>query len=257
MFIEGVRLAEEALLSRVKCSEAFISASAFESERVAKILDKLRKLEVPLFELRERAARSLSDTSTGQGIVLLADRQRQPKLDQLPLQTEHGLPIIVFLEKVNNPANLGAIIRTAEAAGAAALLISDRSADPFSPKALRSSMGSAFRLPILTAVSLDNALAWSKRSGLMSIAADTAGTLSHTEIDWKIPRMLVLGSEAEGLAADVIRRMDEMTVIEMARGVESLNLSVACGILLFEARRQNGAAGRSSLSVPEAPAQDG
>jgi TrmH family RNA methyltransferase len=119
------------------------------------------------------------------------------------------------------------------------VIISEGSADPFLPKALRASMGSAFRIPIVQDVTMEAASAWAARSGLITTGADISASVPHTITDWKLSRLLVIGSEAHGLSADMIQQLDELTVIKLANSVESLNLAVASGILLFEAKRQN------------------
>ncbi|MEP7212174.1 MAG: RNA methyltransferase [Acidobacteriota bacterium] len=239
IFIEGVRLAEEALCSPLRCREAFVSEAMISGEKIDAIINALRNSGAIVYKINAKTADSLSDTKNGQGIVVLADRPRQPSLRELIPIEGVGIPTVIFLEKVNNPANLGAVIRTAEAAGAAGLIISEGSADPYSPKSLRASMGSAFRLPMMTGTELNEVQAWSKACGLISTAADISASNSHTRTDWGMPRLLVLGSEAHGLDAAVIDQMDELTSIEMDNGVESLNLAVASGIILFEAKRQN------------------
>jgi TrmH family RNA methyltransferase len=100
-------------------------------------------------------------------------------------------------------------------------------------------MGSAFRLHVVTGVDLPEALEWAEVNGYISTAADISATASHTHTDWTLPRLLVFGSEAHGLNENILARMSELTVIDLANGVESLNLAVASGIILFEAKRQN------------------
>lgn len=240
IFIEGVRLAEEALRSRLRCREAFVSTSLMGDDRIDSITRELCRSGANVYAVGDAISDSLSDTRNGQGIVALADRPLQHSLNDIISKMGVGIPTVVFLERVNNPANLGAVIRTAEAAGVAGLIISESSADPYSPKALRASMGSAFRLPIMTGAELSATCASSKKCGLISTAADVSAVSSHYRTDWRAPRLVVMGSEAHGLDAGVIEQMDELTLIEMDSGVESLNLAVACGIILFEAKRQNG-----------------
>ena len=240
IFIEGFRLSEEALRSLVGIRTAFISDAARASARGTEIVDRLLASGVDTNSVPDQLAATLSDTRTGQGIVLLADRPADWTIDDLNAG-DSSLPLIVFLEKINNPANLGAVIRTAEAAGAAGVILSANSADPHSPKALRASMGSAFRLKILQNTNLTDVLEWAGRAGLISTAADISATMPHTSMDWRTPRLLVMGSEAHGLHADLLAKVDELTRVEMENGVESLNLAVACGIILFEAKRQSAA----------------
>jgi TrmH family RNA methyltransferase len=146
--------------------------------------------------------------------------------------------IVVYLNKINNPSNLGAVMRTAEAAGATGIITSPGSVDAFSPKSLRASMGSAFRLPIVQNIPLIDAHHWAKENGMTCVAADISGGISYTAVDWNGPKLLVLGSEAHGLSDKDLNLIDEKIVIPMHAGVESLNLAVSAAVILFEAARQ-------------------
>jgi TrmH family RNA methyltransferase len=239
IFIEGVRLVEEAVRSDLTFREAFISGELLENDRVHSIIDNLRTAGTNLYVIDNKIAEVLSDTKNGQGIVVLAERPARHGLEHLIPVEGAGVPIVVFLEKVNNPANLGAVIRTAEAAGVAGLIISEGSADPFSPKSLRAAMGPAFRLRIVNKIRFEDVMSWAKSTGLISTGADISATNGHMRTEWRKPRLLVLGSEAHGLDHAMIETLDELTMIEMENNVESLNLAVACGVILFEAKRQN------------------
>jgi TrmH family RNA methyltransferase len=175
--------------------------------------------------------RSIADTENPQGIIVLA---RKP----IGSLGNFLQGLIVLLHRVNNPSNLGAVVRTAEAAGAAGLITTAGSADAFSPKSLRASMGSAFRLPIVEGVDLEDAIVWAKERGLVSTAADITGKADYTGVDWKVPRLLVFGSEAHGLDERELASIDETILVQMENEVESLNLAVTSGIILFEAKRQ-------------------
>jgi TrmH family RNA methyltransferase len=145
---------------------------------------------------------------------------------------------VVLLHEINNPANLGAILRTAEAAGVAGIIISQNSADVFSPKSVRASMGACLRLNLWTNAGFEEVLSWSRENNLISTAADINARESYTEIDLSKPRLLIFGSEARGLSAEDFGEIDEQLVIPMENGVESLNLAVSCAVVLFEAKRQ-------------------
>jgi TrmH family RNA methyltransferase len=208
-----------------------------DDSRIVSLVKRFNAAGIDITLISQKVADSLSDTKTGQGIVVLAERPRRAGLADLNLSS--NVPVVVFLEKVNTPSNLGAVIRTSEAAGINGLIVSQGAADPYSPKSLRASMGSAFRLPIVTGVTMAEALEWASGSGMIATAADISATVGHTNVDWRRPRLLVFGSEAHGLAQEDLDLMNELTLIEMNDKVESLNLAVSCGIILFEARRQN------------------
>src|SRR5205085_5397676 len=186
----------------------------------------------------ERLFRQVADTDTPQGVILIAKR---PVAALTDLECRVGstvLPVVVFLSEINNPSSLGAVIRAAEAAGAAGVITSPGSADAFSPKALRSSMGSAFRLPVVEKVSLNEACSWAHEKGLVTTGTTADAETSYVNVAWNKPRMVVFGSEAHGLSGEELEMVDETIRIPMSAPVESLNLSVSAGVILFEARRQ-------------------
>lgn len=232
IFIEGVRLVVEALRSDINLIAAFVSVDLAETSESAYLVQQLQIKRVPISKVAAKAFGSVADTENSQGIAILAEH---PVFDLAGVGSPH---LVVLLHQINNPLNLGAVIRTAEAAGVAAVITSSNSADAFSPKAIRASMGSCFRLPIIESISFDEALTWASESGFETTAADVDGSKSYTEIDWKIPRLLIFGSEAHGLGERELTQVDQKVVIPMANGVESLNLAVSAGVLLFEAKRQ-------------------
>ena len=235
IFIEGVRLTEEAVRSGISILESVVSSSFLNSDRNAEMIQRLADRNVPIIETPDRIYSSLSDTVNSQGVICIAERPASGS-DRLTAASDHGL--FVFLHETNDPSNLGAVLRTAEAAGVGGALISRGSADVFSPKALRSGMGSTFRLPIWSDAVLEKAVEWAREKGVQVIAADISGTRPYSAIDWRRPSLVVFGSEAHGLGTDDLRLADAVVSIPMQNHVESLNLAVSSGIILFEAVRQ-------------------
>lgn len=228
IFIEGNRLLDEAFRSDLEIEHILISSDVSDTARFAELQDTQRSSVV---KVASRLFDSIADTANSQGIVALARKPRS-ELNTIP----DGL--VVLLHRVNNPSNLGAVIRTAEASGVVGLITTDGSADAFSPKSLRASMGSAFRLPVIEGLEFDSALAWARDNGLTSTATDISAKSSYVGVDWKLPRLIVFGSEAHGLSSDELASIDEKILIPMENEVESLNLAVSSGIVLFEAKRQ-------------------
>ena len=232
MFVEGKRLVSELLRSTLKPLSVYISDGI--QDRYAELISELNNNSSgETYVVASRVFDSISDTENSQGIVVLAERP-EPR-DLLAEVSEKSL--FVYLKKVNNPSNLGAVIRTAEASGANGIITSPGSTDAYMPKSLRASMGSAFRVPVFTNIELADAIRSLKGSGIRSIAADINGAKSYVEADWQGAGILVLGSEAEGLGSGELDLVDETVVIPMENGVESLNLAVSAGIVLFEAKR--------------------
>jgi TrmH family RNA methyltransferase len=241
IFVEGVRLAEEVLRSEIQIHEVFVAENFDETERARQLLDRFQDKNASVSGVSENLLQSIADTKTSQGIILICEKPENSLSNfEKNLSTENKLPVVVLLHEVNNPSNLGAIMRTAEAVNVGGIIISKKSADPFSPKSLRASMGAGFRLNVWTNAGFEDGLEWARGKDLIATAADVNASKSYTEIDWKKPRLLVFGSEAHGLAADEFQKIDEGLIVPMENGVESLNLAVSCGIILFEARRQVG-----------------
>lgn len=237
IFIEGVRLAEEVLASSVVVVEAFVSADFGHDNRKTDLYDQLRHRNIAINEVSASVATSLADTKSPQGIFLIAERPSD-KIDQIKVGP--GSPgIALYLYEANNPANLGAVLRTAAAASVAGVFLSTASCDPYSPKSLRASMGSAFHVPIYEEANIENVTKWAKSHDILITAVDVSQSKPYYELDWTKPRLLLFGSEAHGLTAALLDEADDRIHIPMHQGVESLNLAVACGVVLFEARRSN------------------
>ena len=239
IFVEGWRLAEEVLRSDVQITEVFLSELFIHNERSAQILQALQSQNISRSEVSETLLQSIADTKTSQGIILICEKPKTGKRDfEAAFSLEKSkLPIVVLLHEINNPANLGAILRTAEAVDVAGIIVSKSSADVFSPKSLRASMGAGMRLNIWENANFDEVLDWAREKNLTSTAADVNAEKSYTEIDWKKPRLLIFGSEAHGLNAKDFAKISESLIIPMENDVESLNLAVSCGIILFEAAK--------------------
>ena len=240
MFVEGIRLAEDASRSSVRIQECFVSSKAFKNERVKNLAARLINSGINVNEVSDDLFSSISDTENPQGLLLICDRPVDGRADlEMAIGDLDGkIPIVVFLDEANNPSNLGAILRTAEAAVVQGVIVSKNSADPFSPKSLRASMGSAFRIPVWTEVSLGDAAEWAREHRMIVTAADIEGDKTYSQINWKLPRLMVFGSEAHGLREVDKEKVQDLIKIPMDSNVESLNLAVSAGVILFEAKRQ-------------------
>jgi TrmH family RNA methyltransferase len=139
---------------------------------------------------------------------------------------------------VRDPGNLGSLLRTAEAAGATGVVSLRGGADPFRDKALRGSMGSVFRLPVLHGLDAAAVIAFARRHRLQLVIADGGGDRVHTQADLRKPLALVVGAEAAGVPPELLAAADARVRIPLRAPVESLNVAVAAGVLLFEAQRQ-------------------
>lgn len=250
IFVEGVRLCEEAARARLSVQDVLYTERLARDERGERLLRAFNDLGQRKAVVSEQVLASVSDTKTPQGIVVLALRPAgvlgvgDGKEDERN-QRSAALPqpaLIVIMHRINNPANAGAILRTAEAAGAGGVVTTEGSADLFSPKALRGAMGSTFRLPLWEGARFSDALAWCARDGIRTVSttADPTSARAHTEIDWTRASAFIVGEEGAGLRRDEIAATDEVVRIPMHPPVESLNVAVATAIVLYEAARQRG-----------------
>ena len=236
IFVEGLRLCEEARRSNLEIEAVIVSEELLGKERAAAAIDEISKVSKRVASVSEKLLESISYTKTPQGIVVLA---RRPESSEQRVAASPGVnPLIVVLHQINNPVNVGAILRTAEAAGATGVITTRNTSDPFSPKSLRGAMGSAFRLPIWSGPTFEEVVEWCLGRGLTRIYADVRASIAHTEIDWTESCALLLGPESTGFTDEELKNADRRVRIPMKGEAESLNVSVAAGILLFEAARQ-------------------
>jgi TrmH family RNA methyltransferase len=235
IFVEGLRLCEEVLGSGLKIEAVIYSEQLARKDRAAELIHDLEHAAGKAASVSEKLLESISYTKTPQGIVVLASR---PSLDAKNFAARQDTKLLlVVLQRVNNPVNVGAILRTAEAAGVTGVITSAGSADPFSARALRGAMGAAFRLPIWTGVDYAEAIAWCRSHKVRTVGADVHAAKSYHELDWTPPTAIIMGAESDGLSPEEIAFADDTVRIPMKGSTESLNVAVAAGILLYEASR--------------------
>lgn len=175
--------------------------------------------------------KALATTVNPDGVVATAPRS----LKKIPPRTTSGL--LLALETIQDPGNLGTIIRTAAAANAAGLWLSSDSVDPDHPKVLRASAGQWFRLPIAV-TDLKN-LVRDARDGAMQVVATIPNAkLTYWELDLRLPTLILLGNEGAGLSADLVATANQQVTIPLSQGVESLNVAIAAALILYEGQRQ-------------------
>jgi TrmH family RNA methyltransferase len=234
LLLEGGKLVEEALAAGVRLREAVLSPRAERDTRTRALLARLGAAGVPVRWLDDAIFASLSELETSPGLLALAER---PRFDEAALF--RGPALVVVAAALQNPGNLGALLRCAEAAGATGALLTRGCADAFSWKALRGSMGSALRLPHVAGLSPPEAVSRlrAQQVALVLAAADGRGQ-RYDAWDWRRPSALALGSEGSGLPRELEDAADARVSIPMAGPVESLNVTAAAAVVLFEAARQ-------------------
>jgi RNA methyltransferase, TrmH family len=186
----------------------------------------------------------MSDREGPSGLAAIVRGGLTP-LGDLPVEPES---VYAALFGVSNPGNLGTIIRTADATGAAGVILIGHTADPFAPTALKASMGSLFAVPVAHADDAGVFFRWAENAGVRTLATSGHADHEHWTATYRPPLAILLGAEGPGLPAEVLEQADERIRIPMTGTPESLNLSVAAGVMLYEVRRR--LAGGSSCAGP-------
>jgi RNA methyltransferase, TrmH family len=237
LFVEGERLVADCLASGLKISHGFHLPDP--SPTAATLLHELERRGAHCVPCTPEVLAAISDTVTTQGLIALAERPAHDPAafwDHLP-----DCPLLIALDRVQDPGNLGTLLRTAEAAGAHGMITLAGTADPFSPKVLRASMGSAFRLPLITGLSPAELLAAATLHGLRTFAAAGDARTNYRDLDWTGPTLLLLGNEGRGLDPALLAACEQPVSIPIKPAVESLNVGAAAAVLLFEAAHQRAA----------------
>lgn len=195
----------------------------------------LRRLHsVPHEVVEDSVFRVMSDTQTPQGILSIL-RQQHYSLEEL---LKASAPLFLVLENLQDPGNLGTILRTAEGAGVTGVLLSRESVDIYNPKVVRSTMGSIFRVPFLYAEDLRETLRVLKSHGIQSFAAHLEGKKNYDQQDYRSGTAFLIGNESSGLSEELAACGDTYIRIPMEGQLESLNAAVAAAVLVYEAYRQ-------------------
>ncbi|MCS7222099.1 MAG: RNA methyltransferase [Anaerolineae bacterium] len=225
--VEGIRLVEDAWRAGVVPAFVFYEPGLRASPSGEEVLSKLEAAGVPCYAAATHVLHALSDTAAPQGIVAV--------LPFPDMTAPSHSDLFLILDEVRDPGNLGAVLRVAAGAGVSQVWLTPGTSDPFNPKAVRAGMGAHFRVP----------LAWGSWDRIRSAVAgsqvwlaDVQGERWYDEVDWRQPSTLIVGGEAHGASEQALRLAMGSVRIPLTGGVESLNLAVAAGVILFEAVRQ-------------------
>jgi RNA methyltransferase, TrmH family len=236
LLLDGAHLVRDAQRAGASFEIVAVAASKLEhpSEEGA-LARELAESGAELVTASGHVFDAMSPVRTPSGMVAIARRTPVVAADIC-----RNAGFIVAAVDIQDPGNLGSLVRAAEAGGVTGVLVCGTSANPFSWKAVRGSMGSALRLPIATAPSAEGALACMKKFGLQTIAAAPREGADPHDVDWRGKVGLLLGGEGPGLDPAIAAACDARVSIPMAAPVESLNVAVAGAILVYAARRQRG-----------------
>lgn len=224
----GIHPVVEALRARRPLDRILIAKGAG-GARIQEVVDLARESSTPVrFENRE-ALQRLAGTSTHQGVIALGAATKYAEYEE---STEDAR-LVVVLDGVEDPHNLGAIIRTAHAAGASSVLIPERRAAGLTETVAKAAAGALEHLPVARVTNINRTLENLKKRGFWIYGIDERGTEDHDRVDWNMPAAIVLGAEGKGLHQQVREHCDVLVRIPMAGKIASLNVSVAAGIVLF------------------------
>jgi 23S rRNA (guanosine2251-2'-O)-methyltransferase len=231
--LAGIHPVREAIRAGRPLDRVLIAKGA-SSPRIQELIDLCRERGIPIrFESREHLDRA-SNGAPHQGVVAIGSASEYMSLDQ----TAPAGGLHVVLDGVEDPHNLGAIIRTAHAAGAAAVVIPERRAAGLTEVVARAAAGALSYLPVVRAVNVSRALEDLKKHSYWIYGLDERGTVEYDKVDFTNPTAIVLGAEGRGLHEHVAKNCDFLVRIPMSGGVASLNVSVAAGVVLFEWRKK-------------------
>lgn len=242
--VEGVRMFAELPVEKLR--EVYVSGGFLRQHgnKASKLLESVRFEEVS-----DDVMKYMSDTQTPQGILAVAEQFAHTLPDVLNRndETESGRAHLMILESLQDPGNLGTILRAGEGAGITGVVMNTETADIYNPKVIRSTMGSIYRVPFVYVEDLGETLLSIKKAGIRLCAAHLKGTKNYEEEDFTGDTGFLIGNEAVGLTEETAKLADCFVKIPMAGKVESLNAAVAASVLMFETARQRRAAEHGNL----------
>lgn len=239
--VEGVRAVEELLKSAKSKFKIIYTQELEKTERGRRLLINLTRQNIEKNLVTEKELRFVSGHPTPAGILALANFM-EPDLEEI---LNLRRPFLLILDGLQDPGNLGTIIRTAEAAGVTGIILSQDTVDHYNPKVVRATMGSILRLPIIKSSNLDSVIDKIKSKNIQVLVCDTRGAKYYYEIEWRLPVALVFGNEAAGPSPEILQRADKTIKIPQRKTVESLNVAVASAIVMYQVVEKAGHSLRS------------
>ncbi len=231
--IEGVKMVEEALRDNLGV-KMVIAAPSLVQHHGKGVLKLAESGSVDILWISEKLMDAISESKTPQPVMAVVWMKEHSE-DKL---FAHSSGLIIVAHQLQDPGNLGTIIRTAGAVGAAGIALTPNTADPYSAKAVRASMGSILRLPVVRIGDVTAFIKICARKGFQTVATVLTGDKTHYDIDFKKPTVVILGQEGAGLSRDIMADVDLCVRIPMAETIDSLNVATSAAVILYEAMRQ-------------------
>lgn len=236
--IDGARELHRAIIAGVNLLEVFVCESLCHGDEAERLLAALPTCGGEVLHVNEAVFERLAFGQRAEGVLGVAKMPR-PTLSSLTLDPSKT-PLVAVLEGVEKPGNVGAVLRSADAAGVSAVIIADGRTDLYNPNAIRASLGTIFSMPVCEAASSD-VLAWLRERNFTIAAARVDGSVPYTQIDYRGPTAIALGSEAAGLSPIWSGNDIRAVRLPMLGAADSLNVSVTAAVLFYEALRQRDA----------------
>ena len=233
--VEGLRLLEDAAESSFEIPEAFFTAAFESSPGGDHLMALLRARGTRCLQVTPRELSQFADTVNAQGVLAVVRKRKESAGDLIRRTPPPAL--LVGLDGIADPGNLGSIVRSCDWFGAGGILLGRTSVDLYNPKVVRATMGGIFHVPVVTGVDLPLAAVQAKEQGYRVYVADPRAALSDADVRFPERSLMVFGNEAHGVSEDLSRVADERVAIRRYGAAESLNVGVACGILLSVHRR--------------------
>jgi TrmH family RNA methyltransferase len=231
--VEGVRALEEAVGGRLKLETLAICPALIGAERAQQLVGELAESGAEVLEMAEEPFRSFSQVQAPEGVAA-AVAMPATRLEDLP----PDLDLAIAAVDLRDPGNMGSLLRTADAAGAGAVIAAGNCVDVFDPKVVRATAGSIFHLHVVNGAAPGEVFDWARASGVQTIAGTLERARPHTRIRYPKRVLVFVGNEANGLPEAVAKHADLRACIPMPGRAESLNVTVAAGILIWEILRQ-------------------
>jgi TrmH family RNA methyltransferase len=231
--IEGIKMVEEALRSSTGVKMVVATPSLVQHHGKS-ILKLAEKHSTDILWISDKLMDTIAETKTPQPVMAVVQMMEHFENELLA----HGSKLVVICHQLQDPGNLGTIIRTTEAVGAAGVAITPNTVDPYNTKTVRASMGSILRVPVVRITDISAFIKKCKQEGFQTIAMAPGGNTTHFDLVLTKPTAIIVGQEGTGLPQDILTDVDHHVRIPMAETIDSLNVATASAVILYEALRQ-------------------
>ncbi len=233
--LEGVRIIEDALAEGAKIKRVFYIKDLLEKNRTAKLIKQLKAENIELIAITEEICDRVSDVENSQGILAVVKR---PEYELNDLLNQKEGSFLLIIDRLQDPGNLGTIIRTADAAGIDGIIMTKGTVNLYNQKVIRATMGSLFRIPAVSVDKLNQLKAFLTKQEVKLFATSLKGEKNYFAADYSGNVALIVGNEAHGVRDELITLADETIKIPLRGGAESLNAAIATAIVTYEGVKQ-------------------